>query len=142
MDHQSYLLQKSELTAEQLAAAILAGNWGFAEWENMWIGETPRQVTVLDGMVIVSATLPEQALPAAASDLAPELDFSPRQTQILEFLMEGLTIKEITYRLKLSKRTMDEHIGEIKKKVEARTLAQSVGRAVALGYWQPKHERK
>jgi DNA-binding NarL/FixJ family response regulator len=141
MDRQTYLLQKSELAAEQLAAAIRAGDWSFAGLENLWISEQPRQVTVLDGMVIVSAALPQQALPTAP-DLRLELDFTPRQTQILEFLMEGLTLKEISARLKISKRTIDVHIEEIKKKLEARTIAQSVGRAVALGYGRPRRAKK
>ena len=137
MDRQTYLLQKSDLPVDQLAAAIRAGDWSLTGSENIWTGEMPRRVTVLDELVIVTASLPERALPEAP-DPPLELDFSPRQTQVLEFLMEGLTTKEISTRLKISKRTMDEHIGEIKKKLEAKTIAQTVGRAVALGFWRPK----
>ena len=141
MDHQTYLLQKSDLPVERLAAAIRAGDWSSAGSMNLWISEAPRRVTALDGLVIVTTALPEQALPVV-SDPPLELDFSPRQAQILELLMEGLTFKEISARLKISRRTMDEHIGEIKKKLEAKTIAQTVGRAVALGYWPPKRAPK
>ena len=137
LDRQTCLLQKSDLTVDQLAAAIKAGDWSFAEWGNPWISGLPRCVTVLEGLVVASAVLPGHALPEAIPPPL-EVDFSPRQTQILGLLMEGLTTKEISIRLKISKRTTDEHIREIKKKLEAKTIAQTVGKAVALGYWHPK----
>ncbi len=137
LDRQTYLLQKTDLPAEQLARAIETGEWSFAEVGNLRINGLPRCVTVLDGLVVAAAVEPGQALPEpAASPL--EVDFSPRQAQILAMLVKGMTSRVISARLNISKRTTDEHIREIKKKLEAKTIAQTVGRAVALGYWQPK----
>ena len=137
LDRQTCLLQKSDLTVDQMAAAIRAGDWSFAEWENLSLSGLPRCVTVLDGLVVVSAASP--ARPLLETTQPPlEVNFSPRQTQILGLLMEGLTTKEISIRLRISKRTADEHINEIKRKLEAKTIAQTVGRAVALGCWQPQ----
>jgi len=59
MDHQSYLVHKTELPAEQLAAEIGAGDWSDASWQGQWINELPRQVTALDGLVIVSVNRPK-----------------------------------------------------------------------------------
>ena len=137
LDRQTYLLQKTDLPAEQLARAIQTGDWSFAEWGNLRINALPRCVTVLDGLVVATAVLPDQALPEPPTSPL-EVNFSPRQTQVLVLLMKGLTAKEISSRLHISKRTADGHIHEIKKKLEAKTIAQTVGRAVALGYWQPK----
>ncbi len=142
MDHQTCILQRSELPAEQLATAIGSGDWSFAEWGKVHISEIPRRVSVLDGLVIVSTLLPRQAALPAPPNPPLEIDFTPRQTQILELLMEGLTTKEISARLHISRRTLDGHIEEVKRKLEAKTIAQTVGRAVALGYWQPKRARK
>jgi len=135
MDHQSYLVHKTELPAEQLAAEIGAGDWSDASWQGQWINELPRQVTALDGLVIVSVNRPKQTLPEDAPAL-PQVNFTARQVEILDCLMQGLTTKEIGSRLKLSRRTLDEHLSSIKLKLEARTIPQTVGRAVALGYWK------
>ncbi len=137
LDRQTFLLQKTDLPAEQLALAIETGEWSFAEVGNLRINGLPRCVTVLDGLVVAAAVEPGQALPEPeASPL--EIDFSPRQAQILALLMKGMTAKAISAHMNISRRTADGHIREIKKKLEAKTIAQTVGRAVALGYWQPK----
>jgi DNA-binding NarL/FixJ family response regulator len=137
MDGQTYLLHRSDLPAEQLAAQISAGDWSAAAWQSQWINELPRQVTRLDGLVIVSVAQPGQVLAESAPAL-PEIYFSPRQQQVLDCLMDGLTAKEIASRLKLSRSTLDEYLAQIKHKLESRTIAQTVGRAVALGYWRPR----
>ncbi len=138
LDRQTFLLQKSDLPADQLARAIETGDWSFAEWGNLRINALPRCLTVLDGLVVAAAVLPDQALPEPTASIL-EVDFSPRQTDILLLLMKGMTAKEISIYMKMSKRTIDGHIREIKDKLEAKTIAQTVGRAVALGCWQPKN---
>lgn len=62
LDRQTCLLQKSDLTVDQMAAAIRAGDWSFAEWENLSLSGLPRCVTVLDGLVVVSAASPAHPL--------------------------------------------------------------------------------
>lgn len=137
MDHQTYLVHKSGLPAEQLATEIGDGDWSGADWPSQWLNELPRQITALDGLVIVSVSRPGQALPENVPVL-PKIDFTRRQQQVLECLMEGLTTKEIAVRLKLSRRTVNHYLAQIRQKLEARTLAQTVGRAVAQGYWKPR----
>jgi len=141
LDRQTYLLHRSELPAGVLAEQISAGDWSEAAWHSQWLNELPRQVTLLDGLVIVSAAQPGQVLAEAAPAL-PEIHFSPRQVALLDCLMEGLTLKQIGSRLNLARSTLDEYLGEIKHKLETRTIAQTVGRAVALGYWRPGPRRK
>src|SRR5450759_1711897 len=139
MDHQTYLVHKSDLPAQRLAEEIGSGNWTSEAWQSLGINELPRQVTMLDGLVIVSVSRSGQVLAETAAPL-PDIRFSRRQEQILDCLMDGLTAKEIGVRLKLTRRTIDEHVALIKQKLEAKTIAQTVGRAVALGYWQPKRK--
>ena len=139
MDRQTYLVHKSDLPAQQLADEIGAGNWTSDAWQSLGINELPRQVTMLDGLVIVSVSRSGQVLAEAISRL-PDIRFSRRQEQILDCLMDGLTAKEIGGQLNLTRRTIDEHLALIKQKLEAKTIAQTVGLAVALGYWQPKRK--
>ncbi len=135
LDRQTYLLQKTDLPAEQLARAIETGEWSFAECGNLRITALPRCVTVLDGLVVAAAVEPGQSLPEPAAPPL-EVDFSPRQAQILMLLMKGMTARAISAHMHLSSRTTAEYIREIKKKLEAKTIAQTVGRAVALGCWK------
>jgi DNA-binding CsgD family transcriptional regulator len=137
LNRQTFLLQKTDLPAEQLARAIETGDWSFAECGNLRINALPRCVTVLDGLVVAAAVGAGQALPEPAPPPL-EVDFSPRQAEILAMLVKGMTSRAISAHLQISKRTTDGHIREIKKKLEAKTIAQTVGRAVALGCWQAK----
>ncbi len=137
LDRQTCLMHKSELEPEKLAAKIKSGDWSFADWESLWISQRPQQVMALNGLVIVTEGLPLQPLLESAGPRL-EIEFTHRQLEILDFLMEGMTAKQISVRLKISKRTTDEHLAAIRQKLESRTITQSLGRAVALGYWKPK----
>lgn len=140
MDRQTYLVHKSDLPAQRLADEIGAGNWTSDVWKSLGINNLPRHVTILDGLVIVSVSGSGQVSAETTARL-PDIRFSRRQEQILDCLMDGLTAKEIGARLNLTRRTIDEHLALIKLKLEAKTIAQTVGRAVALGYWQPKQKK-
>lgn len=54
----------------------------------------------------------------------------PRQRQILEFMADGLSNKEIASRLDLSTETINTHVKQILKKLQAKGRAQAV--AIAL----------
>jgi DNA-binding CsgD family transcriptional regulator len=137
LDCQTFLVHKSELEPEQLATKIHSGDWSFVGREDAWFSRLPRRSIILGGMVVVIEGPPVQPGPENAVRLL-EIEFTRRQLQILECLMEGLTARQIAVRLKISKRTTDEHLAAIRQKLEARTNTQSLGRAVALGYWKPK----
>jgi DNA-binding CsgD family transcriptional regulator len=134
----SILMLESERPTPELVRQIEDGNWSFVPWGNLWLPQAMQSFTALDGLLMVYGQIPEQAI-AEQVEHVPQL-LSPQQERILEGLMEGLTSKEIAARLHLSKRTMDEYTGMIKRKLQARTIAQTVGRAVALGHW--KHRRR
>ncbi len=139
LDRQTFLVHKSELEPEQLARKIQCGDWSFADWEDIWISQRPRQAAAFAGLVIVAESLPVQPAPVTTG---PQMDvyFSRRQREILECLMQGMTARQIALRLKISKRTADQHLAAIRKKLETRTNSQSLGQAVALGYWKPKRK--
>lgn len=55
---------------------------------------------------------------------------SSREKQCLDLLAEGLTAGEIGYRLGVQKVTVDLHVGNLKRKLKARTREQAVAMAV------------
>ncbi len=139
IDQQTFLIHRSELEPEQITAKIQCGDWSFACWENLWDSQSPRQVATLDGMVIVREGLPDQPLTEMTLPRL-EINFTRRQREILECLMEGLSSRQIAVRLNISKRTADQYLADIRKKLETRTNSQSLGRAVALGFLKPKRK--
>lgn len=58
---------------------------------------------------------------------------SPRQRQVLDGLVEGLTTKQIALQLGLSPRTVRMHVKALKNRFGANTCAESVGKAASLG---------
>ena len=58
---------------------------------------------------------------------------SPRQVECLRWVSEGETSPEIGRRLGLSPRTVEQYIGEACQRLQARSRAHAVARAIALG---------
>ncbi len=51
---------------------------------------------------------------------------SQREEEVLEYIMEGMTSKEIAHKLFISKRTVDNHRRSILKKMDARNIADVI----------------
>ena len=100
-------------------------------------GSTLRAV-VLGNWVIASLEEPKEVNRASRP---VDITLTPRQQDVLELLSQGLTHKQISQKLHLSQRTVNMHIANLKAKLNAETNAQSVGRAISLGYSRP-HIRK
>ena len=87
--------------------------------------------------------LARQAL-AEARDLATSLKphpptghpFSPREFEVLTLAAEGLTNKEIAYRLGLSERTIQFHMNSIFNKTVTQSRTEAVALALRNG-WLP-----
>lgn len=62
---------------------------------------------------------------------------SPRQVECLRWVSEGETSSQIGRRLSLSPRTVEEYVGEACQRLDARSRAQAVARAIALGLLSP-----
>ena len=58
---------------------------------------------------------------------------TPRHRQVLELTAEGLTSKEIAYRLHLSSKTVDAHRAELMRRLDTFTVAGLVRLAIAEG---------
>lgn len=117
---------------EQLAAAINQGFWAYPAPLQHIFAEKPGVIfraVALGSWVF--ATCDNNKLPPPTTS---ERLLSPRQTQILNLLSQGLTNKQIAQQLQLAPRTVNLHITEIKRKLDTQTIAQSVVRGGELGY--------
>ncbi len=58
---------------------------------------------------------------------------TPREAEILRFVSEGLTMRQIASRLAISPRTVETHVAKLYRKLGVRTRLQAVAKAVQLG---------
>lgn len=60
-------------------------------------------------------------------------DLTAREQQVLELVVDGLSAKEIAYRLQIAPRTVECHIDHLRTKTRSRNRAQLVAVAVQTG---------
>lgn len=75
--------------------------------------------------------LTDSLLPAVVAALHP---FSPREHQVLRLVAQGLTNKEIAYRLGVSERTVQFHLNSIFNKTAASSRTEAVVQAIQQGW--------
>lgn len=87
--------------------------------------------------------LPDESRFASAAAEEPELDLTPRETEILRYLSSGFSNKEVARRLDLSVRTVETHRLNLRRKTQTGrlkdlvTLARTLGLAPMLDGKQP-----
>ncbi|MFV1883420.1 MAG: response regulator [Balneola sp.] len=59
-----------------------------------------------------------------------ESDLTPRETEVLRLLVEGLTMDMISVKLEISSGTVDSHIKNIYRKLQVHNRAEVVSRAI------------
>ena len=68
---------------------------------------------------------------------ASPIPFSPREQQVLELAAQGLTNKEIAFRLGLSERTVQFHMNSLFNKTGAQSRTEAVALALRNGWIRP-----
>lgn len=128
-DEQTMLMIDSHLPAAQLAQAINNGIW-----------QPPESIAVADRteyMTLRAVFLNARIIAVIPADRASLLQapvrLTRRQLQVLQCIVRGMTAKQIARRLGLHPNTTALHIANLKKRLGADTLAQSVERAATLG---------
>ena len=133
LNQQTLIFLETEQTVSSILSALSLGEWKTFQPLDQLLPKTisPEaiQITPFGSWVFVHFTTETPTVPGK-----PVLNLSPRQQEVLSYLAQGLTNKQIAYRLKLSQRTVNLHIAAIKRKLGAQTSAQSVSRAAALGF--------
>ncbi len=104
---------------ERLVAAILAVSQG---------------LTVTDPQFAPSATSGRPAREARATDYDPlDEPLTPRESEVLQLLAEGLANKQVAGRLGISEHTAKFHVNSILQKMNAKKRVEAVVRATKLG---------
>jgi DNA-binding NarL/FixJ family response regulator len=63
-----------------------------------------------------------------------------RELEVLRLLAEGLTIRQVATRTRISPRTVESHVTKLYRKLEVRTRVQAIARGAALGYVEIRPE--
>ena len=102
---------------ETLAAALLASARGLVS--------IPRQeiATLLPHDERIEPTL-----------TAPTESLTPRELEVLQLMARGLTNRQIARRLEISEHTVKFHAGAVLGKMNARSRAEAVARAIGFGW--------
>jgi DNA-binding NarL/FixJ family response regulator len=62
------------------------------------------------------------------------LKLSDRQSEVLFYLLRGKTVKKIAYLLRISPRTVDEYLEQLKHKFNAQNRHELIDKTMSLGY--------
>jgi DNA-binding NarL/FixJ family response regulator len=102
---------------ETLAAALFASAHGLVS--------IPRQE--------IATLLPQDERIEPAVN-APTESLTPRELEVLQLMARGLTNRQIAGHLKISEHTVKFHAGAVLGKLNARSRAEAVARAIGLGW--------
>jgi DNA-binding NarL/FixJ family response regulator len=80
------------------------------------------------------ATLLPQEEPIEPARHAPAEALTPRELEVLQWMARGLTNRQIARRLQISEHTVKFHAGAVLGKLNARSRAEAVARAIGLGW--------
>jgi two-component system, NarL family, response regulator YdfI len=95
-------------------------------------------VAATQGLVVMPRADLESLLPVEepveAAVTAPKESLTPRELEVLQLMARGLTNRQIARRLQISEHTVKFHAAAILGKVNARSRAEAVARAIGLGW--------
>ena len=75
----------------------------------------------------------DRALEAALTETTPAVPLSKRERQVLHYIIEGHTNKEIAQKLFRTQRTVEYHRNRLMRKLDTHTTAELVKRAILTG---------
>ncbi len=117
---------------DNIVHAIAAGASGYLH-KGAPVAETINSLSsILAGGAPMSPQIARKMLEVFAQQSAPSVDYSltPREREILKFLVDGLTKQEIADRLFLSFHTIDNHFRNIYAKLRVQTRSGAVSKAL------------
>jgi DNA-binding NarL/FixJ family response regulator len=117
---------------DSIMQAIAAGASGYLH-KSAHIEEAIESLTsILAGGAPMSPQVARKMLEVFAEKSAPAADYSltPREREILKFLVDGLTKKEIADKLFLSFHTIDNHLRNIYVKLRVQSRSSAVSKAL------------
>jgi DNA-binding NarL/FixJ family response regulator len=118
---------------EQAREALGAGARGVLSRERLDEQLLPAVQAALLGLLVVDESFGEalvRPLPAADALVEP---LTPRETEVLQLLAEGLTNRRLGERLGISEHTAKFHVNAILGKLGVRTRGEAIAHAARLG---------
>ena len=89
---------------------------------------------VLHGLTVIDPSLIEPVIPIPSTNIPPLTDpLTPRESEVLQLLAQGLPNKTIAHRLDISEHTVKFHVNAIMSKLTAQSRTEAVVKATQLG---------
>ncbi len=123
------LLPDDSLTSQVRAAGALGLLLRNSDVENL----VAALVAVARGLVVSDLSLAQPAAPLPSSTQGPVPQLTPRESEALRLLAEGLPNKAIADRLGISEHTVKFHVNCLMGKLGAQSRTEAVTRATRLG---------
>ncbi len=122
-----------------VAEALRSGAAGYLR-KSAAVAELPAAIeTVRRGEVYLSPGISREVIEALRHGATGPLGaLSPRQREILRLIAEGLSSKEIGYRLGISSKTVDTHRAQIMERLDVHTVQGLVKVAIRAGLIPPE----
>jgi DNA-binding NarL/FixJ family response regulator len=129
------LVFSANTTELAVREALGAGARGYIEKMASFSEFTAALTAVAAGETYIGPAITQtmRRLIASPERTAPDMELSVRERDVLRFLAEGLSSKEIAERLGLSPRTVENHRASISRRTGLRSVAQLTLHAVRLG---------
>ena len=121
-------------SCKSVAEALESGDWALPETNPDRLDLSTMCMLHMPNFVVL---LPKDYQWKVHPQEEEEQEISPRQKEVLQALAEGMTTKQIAYKLKISQRTVMAHIQASKERFGTFTRAQTVSRAMSMGLIQP-----
>lgn len=142
VNEQDFLVLTSLQPPEEVLADIQAGRWQLPEplagWAARTAGLEDFQVRAMrQGRRVMVAIGPRGEDSKAAGPWSPPVILRPRGQQVLQLVAEGLTTRQIAARLRISPRTVENYLAEMKQALGTATRAELLLRAAELGLCRP-----
>lgn len=117
---------------DSILRAIAAGASGYLHKSATMKEAVESLKSILAGGAPMSPQIARKMLEVFAGKNAPAADYglTPRETEILKLLVEGLTKKEIADKLFLSFHTIDNHLRNIYSKLRVQSRSSAVSKAL------------
>ena len=118
---------------EQAREALAAGARGVLSRERLEEQLEAALHAVSLGLLVVDASFDAEVLRAPAPSEPLVEPLTPRETEVLQLLAQGLTNRRVGERLGISEHTAKFHVNAILGKLGARTRGEAIAHAARLG---------
>jgi DNA-binding NarL/FixJ family response regulator len=119
--------------ADYIVKSLKNGAWGYLLKNSDEKEVTQSIYDVFGGKKYFKGEISEKMLNYVATDNSSEFKkLTPKETEVLSLLAEGMTNLDIAEKLFVSERTIETHRANILKKLEAKNTADLIKKAITL----------